>query len=164
MELSEYERLAKNERGEVEYSELTEIRKKDVDRHSIKHLNYLEELASELSNKEVITYTHAYDDNGSEIIKEQIDEGTEYWHEVFEDFEKVYEIVTKNMHLCHYDDCEHTLETYELHLKECCTREFPDTMVENHYSIIKWFKDRGVDYEKYVKEKREQTKSVKEKS
>ena len=164
MELSEYKRLPKNEgfEAEVKYSELTEIRKQDVDRFSMNTLNYLEEFSYELDNKEVDTYTHAYNDD-YEIIKEQIDDGTESWHELF-DIREVYEIVTKNMHLCHYDDCEHTLETYELHLKECCTREFPDTMVENHYSIIKWFKDRGVDYETYVKEKREQTKSVKEKS
>ena len=160
MELSEYERLPKNERGEVEYSKLTEIRKQDVDRISMNTLNYIEEFSYELDNKEVTTYTHAYNDD-YEIIKEQIDDGTESWHELF-DIREVYEIVTKNFHLCHYDDCEHTLETYELHLKECCTREFPDTMVENHYSIIKWFKDRGVDYETYVKEKRD--KSVKEKS
>ena len=158
MELSEYERLPKNERGEVEYSKLTEIRKQDVDRISMNTLNYIEEFSYELDNKEVTTYTHAYNDD-YEIIKEQIDDGTESWHELF-DIREVYEIVTKNFHLCHYDDCEHTLETYELHLKECCTREFPDTMVENHYSIIKWFKDRGVDYETYVKEKREQTKSA----
>lgn len=158
MELSEYKRLPKNERGEVGYSELTEIRKQDVDRISMDTLNYIEEFSYELDNKEVATYTHAYNDD-YEIIKEQIDYGTESWHELF-DIGEVYEIVTKNFHLCHYDDCEHTLETYELHLKECCTREFPDTMVENHYSIIKWFKDRGVDYETYVKEKREQTKSA----
>ena len=162
MELWEYKRLPKNEgfKAEVKYSELTEIRKQDVDIQSMNMLNYLEGAGEELNlyDKEVTTYTHAYNDD-YEIIKEEIDDGTESWSDLF-DIREVYEIVTKNFHLCHYDDCEHTLETYELHLKECCTREFPDTMVENHHSIIKWFSDRGVDYEKYVNKKREQTKSA----
>ena len=160
MELAAYERLPKNERGEVGYGELTEIRKKDVDTQSMDILNYLEEFSYELSNKEVITYTHAYDDNGSKIIKDYIDEGTEYWHDLF-DIKEVYEIVTKNFELCHYDDCEHTLETYDLHLKECCNREFPDTRFDTHYSIIKWFSARGVDYEKYIKEKNQSAKEKK---
>ena len=158
MELSEYELLTKNEYAEVGYSDLTEIKKKDVDGHSMEHLNALEEFSYDLSNKEVITYTHAYDDNGSEIIKDYIEEGQKYWHELF-DIEDVYEIVTKNMELCHYDECEHTLETYELHLKECCTREFPDTMVSSWAKILKWFSTRGIDYEKYLKEKQEKNKS-----